>query len=43
MSATIASNFSKGKIEILGAESVNKSYVNFYEDFKNLGGEIDVI
>lgn len=43
MSATIASNFSKGKIEIINAESVNKSYINFYKDFRSLGGEIDVL
>lgn len=43
MTAAIASIYSKGNIEIIKAESVNKSYINFFDDFKSLGGKVDVL
>lgn len=42
MSLAIASTICKKKITILNAESVNKSYPNFWNDFKSLGGVFDV-
>lgn len=36
MSAAIASTFSKGDVTILGSDSVNKSYPEFFEHFKIL-------
>lgn len=43
MAMTIASIVSEGPIIIEGAEAVNKSYPDFFEDFKNLGGECHVL
>ncbi len=43
MSAAIASCYCKEPVTILNAEAVNKSYGTFFEDFKKLGGRIDVI
>ena len=43
MASTIASIRSKNEVLILNAESVDKSYPNFFEDFKKVGGFIDVI
>ncbi len=42
MSAAIASCICTGKVEIIGAESVKKSYPTFFDDFKKLGGVFDV-
>lgn len=43
MAASIAATFADGPIKIIDSECVEKSYANFYEDFKLLGGEIDVL
>ena len=43
MSLTIASTRSTEPIIINGAECVSKSYPNFFEDFRALGGKADVI
>lgn len=43
MSMAIASTVSNGEITIKGAEAVNKSYPQFFEDFKALGGVYNVI
>lgn len=42
MSAAIASCICENEVEILGAEAVKKSYPSFFEDFKSLGGVINV-
>lgn len=39
MAVAIASICADGKIILDGAESVNKSYPHFWEDFKEMGGE----
>nr|WP_320026759.1 3-phosphoshikimate 1-carboxyvinyltransferase [uncultured Acetobacterium sp.] len=39
MAVAIASICADGKIVLDGAESVNKSYPHFWEDFKEMGGE----
>lgn len=41
MMASIASIRSDSYIELLDAKAINKSYPNFYEDFKSLGGIIE--
>lgn len=38
MAACLASTFAKEEIIIDGAQAVEKSYKNFFEDFKKLGG-----
>lgn len=43
MSLAIASLIAEDECIIEGAESVAKSYPNFFEEFKRLGGAIDVI
>ncbi len=43
MAASIAATFADGPIKIIDSECVEKSYTNFYCDFKRLGGEIDVL
>lgn len=40
MSAALASHFADGDVTVLGAECVNKSYPDFWEDFTALGGAI---
>lgn len=42
MAAAAASVISDGKITILGAEAADKSYPSFFDDFKAIGGELDV-
>lgn len=42
MMATIASVVCEEDVIILQAESVNKSYPGFYEDFKKLGGKVRI-
>ncbi|MDP4118642.1 MAG: 3-phosphoshikimate 1-carboxyvinyltransferase [Bacillota bacterium] len=42
MSAAIAAVICKSAVEITGAEAVNKSYPTFFEDYKRLGGDINV-
>lgn len=42
MSSSILATYSKGNSKVLGAEFYTKSYPNFVNDFKKLGGEIDV-
>jgi len=43
MATAIASTRCMNDVIILGANAVEKSYPNFFRDFKNLGGKIDVI
>jgi 3-phosphoshikimate 1-carboxyvinyltransferase len=43
MATAIASTRATGNVTILGANAIEKSYPNFFRDFKNLGGKIDVI
>ena len=42
MSAAIASCICEKDVIIKGAQAVNKSYPNFFEEFEKLGGNIDV-
>lgn len=43
MSAAVAALFCKEPVVIRGAQAVNKSYPNFFEDLEKLGGQCDVI
>ena len=43
MSAAIAATVCSQPVTIKNAESVNKSYPDFFEDYKNLGGNANVI
>ena len=43
MSAAIASIACRDKVIIDGAEAVNKSYPAFWEDFRALGGKVELI
>ncbi len=43
MSAAVASSFCSGEVVIKNAQAVNKSYPSFFEDFKSLGGVVDVL
>lgn len=43
MATAIASTRSTGDITIIGANAIEKSYPNFFRDFKNLGGILNVI
>ncbi|WP_071026572.1 3-phosphoshikimate 1-carboxyvinyltransferase [Peptoniphilus raoultii] len=40
MAAAIGSLICKDKVEILGADAINKSYPDFFKDFESLGGKI---
>ena len=40
MSAAIAALICEGPVTILGAQAVGKSYPNFFEDYKMLGGKV---
>jgi len=40
MMAAIAATRCEGSVTLTGAESVNKSYPTFWEDYVNLGGKI---
>ena len=40
MAFSVAAAFSQGESEIAGAEAVNKSYPEFFEDLKKLGGKV---
>lgn len=42
MSASILATFAKGNSTVLGSQAVEKSYPDFFEDFKNLGGKVNV-
>lgn len=39
MAATVAAAYANGQSTIKGAEAVNKSYPEFFEDFKKIGGK----
>ena len=41
MSAAIAATVSSGPVTILGAESVNKSYPQFWAEYRRLGGNYE--
>lgn len=43
MAAAVAALRCDGNVTIKGAEAVKKSYPNFFDDYKNLGGKADVI
>lgn len=43
MSAAIAALHCKNPVTILGVEAVEKSYPGFWEDYKQLGGEVHVL
>lgn len=43
MAFTVAASFAKGNSTIDDAESINKSYPTFFEDFNSLGGKAHVI
>ncbi len=42
MSAAVASLICEDTVEIEGAEAISKSYPTFFDDFKRLGGIVDV-
>ncbi|MEG1244288.1 MAG: 3-phosphoshikimate 1-carboxyvinyltransferase, partial [Oscillospiraceae bacterium] len=42
MSAAIASTLCDGEVKITDALAINKSYPQFFEDFKRLGGNVNV-
>ncbi|MEE0928578.1 MAG: 3-phosphoshikimate 1-carboxyvinyltransferase, partial [Acutalibacteraceae bacterium] len=39
MAFAVAAAFAEGESTILGAEAINKSYPEFFEDFKRIGGK----
>ena len=41
MSAVVLSTFTKGESKIIGAEAINKSYPEFFKDYKIIGGIVD--
>lgn len=43
MSAAIAATRSTGDVIILNADSVEKSYPDFFNDYNNIGGKANVI
>lgn len=43
MAFSVAGIFAQGETVITDAESINKSYPSFFEDFNKLGGKADVI
>ncbi|MDE6665353.1 MAG: 3-phosphoshikimate 1-carboxyvinyltransferase [Ruminococcus sp.] len=43
MAAAVAATKTDGNVIIKGAEAVEKSYPDFFKDYKNLGGKINVI
>ena len=43
MAAAIAATRADAPVTILGAEAVNKSYPSFWDDYKRLGGVLDVL
>ena len=43
MAAAIAATASTAPVIIHGAENVNKSYPRFFDDFKSLGGQFEVL
>ncbi len=42
MSAAIGAIYAEGDVTLVGAEAVNKSYPTFFEEYKKLGGIINV-
>ena len=43
MMAAVAACACRRPITLLGAECVNKSYPGFWEDYRQLGGDLDVL
>ena len=43
MMAAIAATRCEKPVTLLGAECVSKSYPNFWEEYKRLGGDFDVL
>ena len=43
MMAAIAATRCKEPVTLLGAECVKKSYPNFWDDYRMLGGKLDVL
>lgn len=42
MSSAIGAIYAEGEVTLIGAEAVNKSYPSFFEEYKKLGGIINV-
>lgn len=42
MAAAVGAGYADGDVTVTGAEAVAKSYPGFWDDYKELGGEIDV-
>jgi 3-phosphoshikimate 1-carboxyvinyltransferase len=43
MAFSVAALFADGKTVIDGAESIDKSYPSFFEDYNSLGGKANVL
>ena len=43
MAAAIAATASERPVIIHGAENVNKSYPRFFDDYKSLGGQFEIL
>jgi 3-phosphoshikimate 1-carboxyvinyltransferase len=43
MMVSIAASLSKEKVILTNANAVSKSYPNFFEDYKNVGGKLKII
>lgn len=43
MASAVASIICRNKVTITDSQAINKSYPNFFEDFKSLGGNVNVI
>lgn len=43
MASAVASIISRNKVTVTDSQAINKSYPNFFEDFKRLGGNVNVI
>ena len=39
MAAAVGAAFAEGESTIIGAEAINKSYPEFFDDFKKIGGK----
>ena len=42
MTAVLLSGLADGVSTVTDGEAINKSYPSFYEDFKKIGGKLDV-
>ena len=39
MAAAVGAAFAEGESTLVGADAINKSYPEFFEDFKKIGGK----